>query len=89
MLELNEAVWDCHFRTNCRVKRHLISTPSRQHGSPAEKNLTERFIRSDKNGLHPSRPTLDRRLARPQKATFTQNSVSIWLSKEYQKGFTL
>jgi hypothetical protein len=37
MHELSQATWDCHFKTtNCRVKRHLISTTSHEHGSPAE-----------------------------------------------------
>ena len=74
---------------NRRVKRHLQTTPSQQHGRPAETKPTQRLVRRAEKWRHLSRPTLDRRLARPQKATFTQNSVSIWLSKEYQKGFTL
>jgi hypothetical protein len=36
MLELNEAILHCHFRTNCRVTRHRISTKSQLHGTPAE-----------------------------------------------------
>jgi hypothetical protein len=43
--------------TNCRVTRHLISTISRQHGSPAE-TKPDRTIHTQrgKNELHPSRP---------------------------------
>jgi hypothetical protein len=36
MLKLNEAVWDCHFRTICRVTRHRISTSIHEHGTPVE-----------------------------------------------------
>ena len=32
--------------TNRRVKRHLISTSSHEHGSNAESNLEQRFLRS-------------------------------------------
>jgi len=39
MLELNEAIWDCHFRTNCRVTRHRISTRTLKHGRAAEIKL--------------------------------------------------
>jgi len=36
MLELNEAILHCHFKTNCRVKRHRMTTKSHEHGQPAE-----------------------------------------------------
>jgi hypothetical protein len=36
MHELNEAIWHCHFKTNRRLKRHLQTTTSQQHGQPAE-----------------------------------------------------
>ena len=36
MHELNEAILHCHFKTKCRVKRHLIFTRTHEHGQPAE-----------------------------------------------------
>jgi len=36
MHELNEAIWDCHFKTNCRVTRHYKTTSIQKHGRPAE-----------------------------------------------------
>ena len=36
-----------HIRvTNCRVKRHLLSTPTHKHSRHAELNLEQRFLRS-------------------------------------------
>jgi hypothetical protein len=41
--------------TNCRVKRHLISTTNHKHGLHAELNLEQRFLRSrEKSGLQPN-----------------------------------
>ena len=44
MHELNEAIWHCHFKTNRRLKRHLQTTTSQQHGQPAETKPTSTIL---------------------------------------------
>jgi hypothetical protein len=43
--------------TNCRVKRHLMTTKNHEHGRPAEiKPEITMFTQGVKNARHPSRP---------------------------------